>query len=353
MSLTEFLVYCDIVLNKIIVCMKRFSILAVLAVLAALAVSCGGSGKKLLPNVSGKAGEVIVVINQGEWEGEVGDGIRTLLASDCPFLPQKEPLYTLVNITPSNFTNIFQIHRNLLLVDVDHKTDSSRVEYRTDVWASPQCVISVIAKDSDTALSLIEEQGKTIQSMLEQAERDRIIANSKLYEETSLRPVVNQFIGGSPYFPAGYKLKKQTGDFMWIAYDTQILQDIFIYKYPAEGKDDFSAENLVAKRNEFLKNNVPGMFENTYMTTSNITMPSVEYMKYKGRSFAEMRGFWEVYNDYMGGPFVSHAFYSQDGKEIIVLEAFVYAPKYDKRNYLREVESILYSFEWNNSSRKK
>ena len=80
MSLTEFLVYCDIVLNKIIVCMKRFSILAVLAVLAALAVSCGGSGKKLLPNVSGKAGEVIVVINQGEWEGEVGDGIRTLLA---------------------------------------------------------------------------------------------------------------------------------------------------------------------------------------------------------------------------------------------------------------------------------
>ena len=150
MSLTEFLVYCGIVLNKIIVCMKRFSILAVLAVLAALAVSCGGSGKKLLPNVSGKAGEVIVVINQGEWEGEVGDGIRTLLASDCPFLPQKEPLYTLVNIAPSNFTNIFQIHRNLLLVDVDHKTDSSRVEYRTDVWASPQCVISVIAKDSDT-----------------------------------------------------------------------------------------------------------------------------------------------------------------------------------------------------------
>ena len=101
MSLTEFLVYCGIVLNKIIVCMKRFSILAVLAVLAALAVSCGGSGKKLLPNVSGKAGEVIVVINQTDWEGEVGDALRELLASDCPFLPQREPLYTLVNITPS------------------------------------------------------------------------------------------------------------------------------------------------------------------------------------------------------------------------------------------------------------
>ena len=35
-----------------------------------------------------------------------------------------------------------------------------------------------------------------------------------------------------------------------------------------------------------------------------------------------------------------------DGKDIIVLEAFVFAPRYDKRQYLRQVESLLYSFEW-------
>lgn len=332
--------------------MKKFHMMALLAAISMAVISCGGNGKKLLPNVSGKAGEVIVVINQAEWEGEVGEELRTLLASDCPFLPQKEPLYTLVNITPADFSNIFQIHRNLLLVDINPAVDSSRVVFRSDVWASPQCVINVLAKDSDAALSLLRNDGRNIQTMLEQAERDRIITNSKKYEESSLRPIVCKFAGGSPYFPVGYKLKKQTDDFLWIAYDTQILQDVFVYKFPATGKDDFSPENLVTKRNEFLKNNVPGMFENTYMTTSNITMPSVEYLKYKGLDFAEMRGFWEVYNDYMGGPFVSHAFYSQDGKEIIVLEGFVYAPKYDKRNYLREVESILYSFEWNNSGRK-
>ena len=69
-------------------------------------------------------------------------------------------------------------------------------------------------------------------------------------------------------------------------------------------------------------------------------------MKYKGLDFAEIRGFWEVYNDYMGGPFVSHVFYSRDGQEMIVLQGFVYAPKYDKRQYMRQVESIIYSFEW-------
>ena len=157
--------------------------MALLAAATLLAASCGGNGKKLLPNVSGKAGEVIVVIDQAEWESEVGDELRTLLASDCPFLPQKEPLYTLVNINPTDFSNIFQIHRNLLLVDINPALDSSRVEFRSDVWASPQCVINIRAKDSAAALGLLKEEGRDIQTMLEQAERDRIITNSKKYED--------------------------------------------------------------------------------------------------------------------------------------------------------------------------
>ena len=88
------------------------------------------------------------------------------------------------------------------------------------------------------------------------------------------------------------------------------------------------------------------MFDNTYMTTSVFFTPMIEYMKYRGRDIVQTRGMWEVENDYMGGPFVSHSFYSPDGKDIIVAEAFVYAPRYDKRQYLRQVESLLYSWEW-------
>ena len=38
---------------------------------------------------------------------------------------------------------------------------------------------------------------------------------------------------------------------------------------------------------------------------------------------------------------------------MIMLEAFVYAPKYDKRHYLRQVESVLYSFEWKKAKDEK
>ena len=153
--------------------------------------------------------------------------------------------------------------------------------------------------------------------------------------------------GGSPHFPSGFRIKKQTDNFIWVSYDTQVSQGILIYKYPVEeGKQMLSLDNILEENGVMLKENVPGMFENTYMMTSDFARPSIEYLKYKGRDFASIRGYWEVYNDYMGGPFVAHAFYSRDGKNVIVMEGFVYAPKYDKRHYLRQVESILYSFEW-------
>lgn len=335
--------------------MKRILSLLATAIAAVFAISCGGgSSKPLLPNVSGKAGEIIIVANKGDWEGAVGTSLRELLASDCPFLPQKEPLYTLINIPPAAFTSIFQLHRNIVFVNIDPKVTEPGTVYKKDQWAQPQCIVLINAPDSDTALEIIEKDGKMILNAFEQAERDRVILNSKQYEESALRNAVNSVFGGSPYFPIGYKLKKETKDFLWISYDTQYtIQGIFVYRYPATGKDDLTLDNIIRHRDETLKANVPGMFDNTYMTTAEAVSPEVEYIRYKDREFAQTRGFWEVHNDYMGGPFISHSFYSPDGKEIIVLEAFVYAPRYDKRNYLRQVESIIYSFEWVDQQEKR
>jgi hypothetical protein len=222
------------------------------------------------------------------------------------------------------------------------------VQYLSDIWASPQCVIKVSATTDERAVEITKENGEVISEAIEQAERNRVIANTRLYEESSIFPQVAEVIGGSPHFPSGYKLKKKTTDFVWVADEkTYVYQDIFVYKYPAKGDEsDFELETIIANRNRVLQQNVPGMLDNTYMTTGEFIPPTLRFVKYKSFNFAQVRGYWEVYNDFMGGPFVSHSFYSPDGKEIVVAEAFVYAPRYDKRQYLRQVESLLYSFEW-------
>lgn len=330
--------------------MKRLLTYLLLAIAAISLISCSEAKRKqaLLPNISGKAGEVIVVIDKGQWEGAVGTTLRDSLACDCPFLPQKEPLYTLVDLAPSGFTQMFQLHRNIIIVNIKSDVTEPGILYRNDVWARPQCVIRINAADSETAVQIIKENSQKIVAYLEQAERDRVIANAKRYEELSISPVITEMVGGAPHFPSGYKIKKKTDNFIWVEYNPQyVTQGVFVFKYPVEeGEQMMDLDNIIRNSNDIMKNNVPGMFDNTYMMISDFARPSIEYKKYKGLEFAEIRGFWEVYNDFMGGPFVSHVFYSQDGKEVIVLQGFVYAPKYDKRHYLRQVESIIYSFEW-------
>lgn len=316
---------------------------------AVMMVSCGGKGKKaLLPNVSGKAGEVMVIAEKADWAGAVGAILRDSLCADCPFLPQREPLYSLVNITPSNFGQMFQIHRNIIMININAGVNDPGIVCRKDKWARPQMVITVNANSQEQACELLENGMHTIINTIEQAERDRVIANTRTYCERALSPVIEEFTGGTMVFPSGYSLKKRSENFIWISYETTYVQQgIFVWKYPAQGKaSELSKEALVAMRNEVLKANVPGMRDGSYMTTSEIIVPAVKYSAYKDRKFAELRGFWDVHGDYMGGPFVSHTFYTPDGVNLICAEAYVYAPKYDKRLYLRQVESLLYSFEW-------
>ena len=328
--------------------MKRIAL--ILAFAAILLPGCKHKGGQLLPNVSGKAGEIVVVIDRDNWEGDNGVALRAVLGGDCPYLAQREPLFALTNVPPGSFNNMFKMHRNILILHISPESRKEGVMYRRNQWAQPQVIAQIDALDAPSALEIIKREGDKLAEFYEQAERDRIIANAVLYEESSLKGPVEKLTGGTMHFPSGYKLKKQTEGFLWIADEKQYtIQGVLIYRYPVSG-DDFALENLISKRNEILKAQVPGMFDGTYMTTSTAFAPTTRSLRYHGIDFMETRGFWEVEGDFMGGPFVSHAFYSPDGKDIIVLEAFVYAPKYDKRQYLRQVESLLFSFEWKNAT---
>ena len=326
--------------------MKR--VLWVLLACLLVVTGCKNKTKRtLLPNVSGKAGEVLVVIERADWEADLGVAIREALAMDTPYLAQREPLFVLSNVTPGNFGSMFKMHRNLLMVNINPQNATNGIVYKNNVWAQPQALVQINAADAAQALSLFKEGAVNISEFFEQSERDRIIANAKLYEEIALREPVEKVTGGILHFPSGYRCRKYTEDFVWIADEKQYTnQTVLIYKYPVGGPNVFTLDKIIEARNAIMEDNVPGPTEGSYMTTSVAEQPSTRSLRYHGRDFMETRGFWEVHGDFMGGPFVSHSFYSPDGKDIIVLEAFVYAPRYDKRQYLRQVESLLYSFEW-------
>lgn len=315
-----------------------------------LLASCNSKPKdreKYLPNITGNAGEVLVVINKGYWEGELGSTLREILAGEYPYLPQREAYFKLFNATPGGFTGSYLLHRNIVIVNVSPEVDTTGIRMSRNSWAKPQIIVTVSATTPEEASELITGNRELIINTIEQAERDRLIASSKKYEDKEVRMAVTENIGGSPYFPTGFTIKKNTPEFMWISQETTYVnQGILIFKFPYTDAEQLSPEYLKDKIYNLWQANVPGMRENSYMTFNKVIEPGFRNIEYQGNTMVEMRGLWEVENDYMGGPFVCHIFPDRNRENVIILNAFVYAPKYDKRKYLRQVESIIYSFDW-------
>ena len=321
--------------------------LFLLAFLLPLLVSCDDDKSAYMKTVTGKAGEVIVVLDKANWDGEVGSAVRDVLAKDYPMLPQREASFTLININKAAFSDLFKVHRNLLFFNIQDNVAKPGVFVNRDAWAQPQILITVEATTPDQARQLVEDNSEVIFNAIDQIEKERIAKASRRYEESSIRSIVSERFGGSPYFPKGYSIKKVTDNFFWASMETTHNNlGILIYTIPFDGVQFPSMEKVIEEQNKVLQENVPGMFPNTYMTTSTAREPIMTSYKYKGESFVEIRGLWEVANDFMGGPFVEHVLYTKEPNKLLVVQGFVYAPRFKKRNYVRQVESIVYSFEW-------
>jgi len=306
------------------------------------------NNKSLLPNVSGHAGEVLIVMENQYWDANPGSILRDSLKAECKYLPQREPMYNVINVTPINFNPMFQIHRNIILVNINSDISAPGIVCKYDRWATPQIVMYVNANTMENAEELLKTNMHSIINAIEQTERQRVIDNTRKYQEQELAKTVQEYTGGSMLFPSGWSLKKKTDNFLWFSYETTYYQQgVFVYKYSVtDAKKQLSRDGLIKTRNLALMNNVPGMVDGSYMITSESVVPGTKYVEWKGNKFAELKGLWDVQGDFMGGPFVSHTFFTPDKSELVCIDGYVYAPKYDKRHYMRQVESLLYSFEW-------
>ena len=328
--------------------------LFLLIMLVPFLFSCKDDPSAYMKTVTGKAGEVIVVLDKTNWDGEVGNAVREVLAKDYPMLPQKEPSFNLVNINHNAFSDLFQAHRNIVFFKIASSVEKPGVYVKRNVWAQPQIVLTIEAKDSQEAAKLVSDNADVIFNAIDQIEKDRISSSSKKFEEISVRSVIAERFGGSPYFPKGYSIKKVADKFVWVSYETTYInQGILVYTIPYEGDQFPSMETIISRQNEVLKENVPGMFPNSYMTIADTESPIMTSYKYKNSNFVEIRGLWEVANDYMGGPFVEHVIYDKEPGKLLIIQGFVYAPRYKKRNLVRQIESIVYSFEWQENFQNK
>jgi len=318
---------------------KTFIFLFLIAFLS----SCG-EDVPFHKNVTGKAGEVLFVVSENIWKGEAGKAIKEIFMSPQVSLPQEEPIFNVAHISPKAFNSLLETHRNIVQVKISSSVDSASVTYINDKWAYPQSVISIKASSTKSFIDLLHRNSDKMVSLFLKAERNRLQINYiKLADQGLINKIKDKF-DISIVIPHGFKIGINKKDFMWIRYDTgDITQGLFIYSFPYKSDSTFTPNYLLNKRDSLLKKYVEGPTEGSYMTTERRVAPFMNIFSYKNNYSCELRGLWRVENDFMGGPYVNLSVLDASKSRVVVVDGSVYAPRFKKRNYLRQMEAIIYS----------
>ena len=269
-------------------------------------------------------------------------------------LPQNEKSYSLIHVDYSSFVPVMQKHRNIITVAVAGEYPEAKVTTRHDSWATPQVVFNAAGADPHEVAEAIAEKADLMINIIEQAELDRQSASAKIYSDPVLHKVIAEVFDVNMYIPDGYYLMRKTENFIWMESQSNYNSiGLFVYDYPFIDDSTFSVKYLTNKRDEILKKYVPGARDSSWMTTAKYVMPELGIKEYKGQTYGELRGLWELENDYMGGPFVSRSYVDRRKGRIVTVEGYVYAPRFDKRDYVRRVEGIINTFSLNDDERGK
>jgi hypothetical protein len=325
---------------KLIVYMFLFGICAIFSF-----SSCKDKGKGHVPNISGSAGEMLVVMSDSVQNSPGGEKLESVMRQPVVGLPQAESLFDVSIIPHRAFSERLRSFRNLVLVNVKPGLEPS-IKYYKGQWGKEQAMAHIFVKDTWQLDSLINADEIKLAGFFVKAERDRSQNYYRKYINKNLTEKFQKRWDAFMIVPVTFSENKPGKNFSWMSQETPLIsQGVFVYSFEYTGYESISESYLLNKRDSVLRVNVPGPSQGSYMETENRVPVSYKRFEHNNHQIVELRGLWRVEGNVMGGPFVNFAHIDTANNRIVVTEGYVYAPeKPEKRNLVWQLESVLYSF---------
>lgn len=332
-------------------CLLRWTGFFVLSGLVLALLSCdtssnqGGAAGRIMPNIQGGAGEVLVVMDNFNWENAAGELLQDVLEEEYPGLPQSEPLFDVIHITSAAFDNFYQFHRSIVLTTINAGKEPA-IRFRENVWAKPQILVQLEAPTGAALRELISENEQQIQSFLIQYDRNRLMRSYKDSKDPGIQKEIADHHQVRLAIPRGYNLDFSKDEYTSISIESPDLSQVIqVFDYQVESAEDLTTFKLLEQRNRITRAYVEGPRDGSYMTIAKMYEPIAYDLKNNGMDVIEIRGLWELENGFMGGPFISHSVYDEKRGRIVTVDGYIYYPNQKKRIKLKQLEAIIYSLE--------
>jgi hypothetical protein len=347
--------------------------------LVVMLAACSTSEKQRVENLpasTGKPGDLLLIMDSVQWNGELGNELRKIFRPEVPGLPREEPLFNLIYVYPrKGYTLLTQIRNLVFVLTLDQRTGGTQIlkesfaeetleKIRSDTsfflvttrdeYSRGQEVMYLFSDTQENLIRHLQKNGRAIQDYFNNVEKRRLLA---ALNKTGSTKGVTEFLRRENNIeikvPFGFKVADNQEDFVWLRQmDSRVDKSIFITWKEYESEYQLLPDSLVAWRDQVA---MRYLFEDPLNPDSYlVTETSVPFKRIKAtqvnfnnRFGMELRGLWKTNTNTMGGPFISYGMVDNRQQRLYYIEGFCYSPGQDQRETIRELEAILWTFRMN------
>jgi len=342
------------------------------------------------PRAVGVEGEITVVMDSTSWEGPLGDAFRANIAPYINTLPQPERMFSLrqidlnsqstynrvqeqknvVFIAPlSDTTNEANFLRDRLSEDVRQAVEGGEniVVPRPNLWRKSQRVFYVTAGTPDALIQTLEGQSERIRETFREITLERM--QREMFEKErqfAVEATLMDTHGFAINVQHDYQIAEQdtTGPLksVWLARvlsDTR--RDLLVHYVEDASPSLIAPEWIVSTRDSLTRQYIRGSVAGFARIDKRREL-NTEESDFLGRYGYRTQGLWHLvadpdsvdidgdYEDQQyiemggGGPFVNYSFYDQASGRVYMIDGSVFAPTYDKLQFLRQMMVIARTF---------
>jgi hypothetical protein len=337
-------------LDMKILIQKVFAVLSLFVL-----ISCGNKGGGIRPGATGDEGEMVIILDGETWNNnELADSLIGFFERDISGFPQSEKKYKVYKLTWSQMSQIFQIHQNILWIKFDKTYDQETFGLKNNLWANGQTVVQCKARSYKDFLNFFEENKYYIEKKFVDADFERVKTRLAKIKDSKLEAVIENSLGINITIPDGYYEAINSDTLVYFKHEAirtssgqskKILRGVWAYSIPYMSSNMYETSNIIKLRNEVTAKIMQGIREENTMIVEPRVEPDRFEENWNGELAVIHRGLWRVDNEFKGGPFVNVITFDRKNRRILMLDAFVYAPSFDKKEYVMQVEAIIRSMQ--------
>lgn len=351
------------------------SFLLALAMLTTAGCTVSGDYR---PSALGPEGQITVAIDSTHWNGPIGDALRETLGGPIYTLPAPEPAFTLNTVSIAFEPMFEQMKRRKNIVIVAPLSDTtaearflqarfgeagtdliasgqSAVVSREDLWLRDQMVVYIAGATEDSVASAIRAKSEDLLYVFNKITRERLA--EEMFAKGRQPDLEQRLIERHGFAVNGqhdYFIAIDTTNFVWLrrVISSETWRSLFVYYEEDANPGDLSADWIYSRRDSLSRRYIQGSSAG-YVEIDRRRPLITENINFLDRYGFETRGLWQMVLDEpdggkaqmgMGGSFVSYAFYDEATGRNYLIDGMIFAPGYEKREFLRQMEVIAHTF---------